>query len=89
MLHPLRLGGIVADLVFIAFGAGAAALGLGGRHEVSTDVTREQIVGTPDMKPSLLTGIGFIFLAGGLIGRAGIRQRITTGTVPSTPAAAS
>jgi hypothetical protein len=54
MSHPFRLGGIVAGLVLIAFGVGAIVIGLAGRHEVSTDVKREQIVGTPDMKPSIM-----------------------------------
>jgi hypothetical protein len=54
MSHPFRLGGIVAGLVLIAFGVGAVVIGLAGRHEVSTDVKREQIVGTPDMKPSVM-----------------------------------
>ena len=54
MSHPFRLGGIIAGLVLIAFGLGAIVIGLAGRHEVSTDVKREQIVGTPDMKPSVI-----------------------------------
>lgn len=29
-------------------------VGLAGRHEVGTDLKREQIVGTPDMKPPLI-----------------------------------
>jgi hypothetical protein len=29
-------------------------IGLNGRHEVSANIKREQIVGTPDMKPSLI-----------------------------------
>jgi hypothetical protein len=54
MPRPFRLGGILAGLVLLAFGAGAIVIGISGRHEVSTDVKREQIVGTPDMKPSLM-----------------------------------
>jgi hypothetical protein len=54
MPPPFRLGGIIAGLVLMVFGAGAIVIGLTGRHEVSTDVKREQIVGTPDMKPSLI-----------------------------------
>ena len=54
MSRPFRLGGIIAGLVLITFGVGAVVIGLAGRHEVSTDVKREQIVGTPDMKPSLI-----------------------------------
>jgi hypothetical protein len=54
MFHPFRLGGIVAGLILIVFGAGAIVVGLAGRHEVSSAVKREQIVGTADMKPSLI-----------------------------------
>lgn len=54
MSRPLRLAGIVAGIVLVAFGIGAIVIGISGRHEVSTDVKREQIVGTPDMKPSLI-----------------------------------
>jgi hypothetical protein len=54
MSRPFRLGGIVAGLILIAFGAGAVIIGLSGRDEVSTNIKREQIVGTPDMKPSLI-----------------------------------
>jgi hypothetical protein len=54
MPRPFRLAGIIAGLVLVAFGIGAIVIGISGRHEVSTDVKREQIVGTPDMKPSLI-----------------------------------
>lgn len=54
MTRPFRLGGIVAGLILIAFGAGAVIIGLSGRDEVSTNIKREQIVGTTDMKPSLI-----------------------------------
>jgi hypothetical protein len=54
MPRPFRLAGIIAGLVLVAFGIGAIVIGIAGRHEVSNDVKREQIVGTPDMKPSLI-----------------------------------
>jgi hypothetical protein len=54
MPRPFRLAGIIAGIVLVAFGIGAIVIGISGRHEVSTDVKREQIVGTPDMKPSLI-----------------------------------
>jgi hypothetical protein len=54
MSRPFRLAGIIAGLILVAFGIGAIVIGISGRHEVSTDVKREQIVGTPDMKPSLI-----------------------------------
>jgi hypothetical protein len=55
MPRPFRLAGIIAGLVLVAFGIGAIVIGISGRHEVSTDIKREQIVGTPDMKPSLIS----------------------------------
>ncbi|MCW3014639.1 MAG: hypothetical protein JWO02_1731 [Solirubrobacterales bacterium] len=54
MSRPFRLGGIVAGLILIVFGAGAIVTGLAGRHEISTNLKQEQIVGTADMKPSLI-----------------------------------
>jgi hypothetical protein len=54
MSRPFRLGGVIAGLVLVAFGVGAIVIGISGRHEVSTDVKREKIVGTPDMKPALI-----------------------------------
>jgi hypothetical protein len=54
MPRTFRLGGIIAGLVLIVFGVGAIVIGIAGRHEVSTTVKREQIVGTPDMTPSLI-----------------------------------
>jgi hypothetical protein len=54
MSRAFRLGGIIAGVVLVVFGAGAIVIGFAGRHEVSTDVKRENIVGTPDMKPSLI-----------------------------------
>jgi hypothetical protein len=54
MPRPFRLGGIIAGLVLVAFGIGAIVIGITGRHEVNTSLQREQIVGTPDMKPSLI-----------------------------------
>jgi hypothetical protein len=43
-------GGIVASIVLIVFGIGAVVAGLVGRDPVRTELAREQIVGTPDMK---------------------------------------
>ena len=54
MSRPFRLGGIIAGLVLIAFGAGAIVIGLAGRSEVSDTIAREQIVGSPDMNPTLI-----------------------------------
>jgi hypothetical protein len=54
MSRPFRFAGIVAGLVLIAFGVGAVVIGLAGRNEVNDNIKREQIVGSPDMKPSLI-----------------------------------
>ena len=54
MFRPFRVGGIVAGLALMGFGVGAVLTGLAGRQEVSDTIKREQIVGTPDMTPSLI-----------------------------------
>jgi hypothetical protein len=54
MSRPFRLAGLAAGLVLIALGAGAVIIGLQGRNEVGTNIQREQIVGSEDMKPSLI-----------------------------------
>jgi hypothetical protein len=43
-------GGIAASIVLIVFGVGAVVAGLAGRDQVRSELAREQIVGTPDMK---------------------------------------
>ena len=43
-------GGLVASTLLIAFGIGALVAGFAGRHQVRTELSREHIVGTPDMK---------------------------------------
>jgi ABC-type lipoprotein release transport system permease subunit len=48
----LEIGGIAAGVLMIAFGIGALVLGLNARSTVGTELTREFIVGSPDMKPS-------------------------------------
>ena len=52
MKRIFQIGGIVAGVVLVLFGAGAIALGVSGRSEVNSDVKREAIVGSPDMTPS-------------------------------------
>jgi hypothetical protein len=54
MSRPFRLGGIIAGLVLIAFGAGAIVIGIAGRSEVNDTISQEQIVGSPDMNPALI-----------------------------------
>lgn len=51
MHHTRRLfviGGIVASLVLIAFGAASIVIGVTGRSEVRDTLAQEKIVGTPD-----------------------------------------
>jgi hypothetical protein len=48
------IGGIAASVLLIAFGIASVVMGATGRHEVATDVKREQIVGTPDMTPAAI-----------------------------------
>jgi hypothetical protein len=48
MNNFFRYGGIAASIIIIAFGIGSIAVGASGRHEVRSDLAREQIVGTPD-----------------------------------------
>src|SRR5215217_6058253 len=43
-------GGIAASVILVAFGIGAVVAGFIGRDQVRTELAREHIVGTPDMK---------------------------------------
>jgi len=43
-------GGILAAVVLIVFGVGAITAGFVGKHQVRSELARENIVGTPDMK---------------------------------------
>jgi hypothetical protein len=52
----LELGGIVAGIVLIAFGVVAIVMGANGSDTVSTELNRQNIVGTPDMTPEAITG---------------------------------
>ena len=45
------IGGVVACVVLLVAGAAYVAIGISGRDEVRDTLKREQIVGTPDMKP--------------------------------------
>ena len=54
MTRPFRFAGIIAGLVLVAFGVGAVLIGLAGRSEVNASIKQEQIVGSDDMKPSLI-----------------------------------
>jgi hypothetical protein len=45
-----QYGGIAASIMLIALGIGAVVAGFVGRDQVRTELAREGIVGTPDMK---------------------------------------
>ena len=48
----LELGGIAAGVLMIAFGIGSLVLGINARNTVRDELTREFIVGSPDMNPA-------------------------------------
>jgi hypothetical protein len=50
----IQWGGVAASIILMAFGIGALAIGLQGRSEVRSDVSREAIVGTSDMTPEAI-----------------------------------
>jgi hypothetical protein len=54
MRNILRYGGVAASVILIVVGIGAIVIGFSGRHEVTTNLQREAIVGTPDMTPSAI-----------------------------------
>jgi uncharacterized iron-regulated membrane protein len=54
MRKALEIGGVVAALVLIAFGIASIVMGANGRDTVTTSLTRENIIGTPDMTPSAI-----------------------------------
>ena len=56
MKRFLEIGGVAAGAVLIAFGIAAIVLGMNGRDTVSSQLSQEQIVGTPDMTPSAIKG---------------------------------
>lgn len=78
MSRSLRLAGITAGLVLIAFGVGAALIGYAGRSEVSDAIKQEQIVGSPDMTPAL---------AAAAVKEAGLKVDIPTCDVAGKPIA--
>jgi hypothetical protein len=56
MRKGLEIGGIVAAVVLIAFGVASIVLGANGRDTVTTELDRQNIVGSPDMTPSAIAG---------------------------------
>jgi hypothetical protein len=55
MRKVFELGGLVAALVLVAFGATAIVMGLNGRTTVRDALKAEQIVGSSDMSPAGIT----------------------------------
>ena len=49
-----EIGGLVAAVVLIAFGATAVVMGINGRSTVQDNLKLEQITGTPDMTPAAI-----------------------------------
>ena len=49
-----EFGGFVAGTLLVIFGVAVIALGLSGRSTVQSNLSREQIVGSPDMTPALI-----------------------------------
>jgi len=50
-----QYAGVAASVVLIAFGIGAIVAGVSGHNTVRDNLAKEQIVGTPDMTPALIT----------------------------------
>jgi hypothetical protein len=46
--------GVAASVILIAFGIGAVIAGISGRNTVRDNLSKEQIVGTPDMTPKAI-----------------------------------
>ena len=47
----LEWGGVAAGVVLVGFGIASLVLSIAGHKEVRTQLSREEIVGTPDMTP--------------------------------------
>jgi hypothetical protein len=54
MPRPFAIGGVIASLILIIVGVGAIGIGASGHNEVGTSLTREKIIGTPDMTPAAI-----------------------------------
>ena len=52
MKKALKIGGIVAGVILIAFGVAAIVLAVKGGNTVKSNLSQEFIIGTPDMTPS-------------------------------------
>jgi hypothetical protein len=47
-------GGIAASVLLIAFGLGSIVTGINGRDTVRSNLSKEQVTGTPDMTPTAI-----------------------------------
>jgi hypothetical protein len=54
MRKTFEIGGLIAAVILIAFGAGALVMSVQGRDTVRHSLKLEQIVGSPDMTPSAI-----------------------------------
>ena len=54
MKRILEIGGVVAGVVLIAFGAAAIVLANNGKNTIASELKFQQITGTPDMSPSAI-----------------------------------
>ena len=57
MRKSFEIGGLVAGAVLIVFGVVAIAMGLNGRHTVSSNLKQEQIVGSSDFTPAAIKAV--------------------------------
>ena len=57
MRKSFEIGGLVAGAVLIMFGVVAIAMGLNGRHTVSSNLKQEQIVGSSDFTPAAIKAV--------------------------------
>ena len=55
MKRILEIGGVVAGVVLIAFGAAAVVLAYNGKNTIANELKFQQITGTPDMTPAAIT----------------------------------
>jgi len=55
MKRILEIGGVVAGVVLIAFGAAAMVLAYNGKNTITNELKMQQITGTPDMTPKAIT----------------------------------
>ena len=54
MGRVLRIGGIISGVVLVAFGVVVIVLAVWGHNQVTTELKRQQITGTPDMNPTAI-----------------------------------